>query len=329
MLLPRGGIPPLARRRSRHPSEHGHRRGQIVDAVSIGERPAEAEDRAIPGHWEGDLLSGGKNSYIATLVERHSRFLMLVKVPSKETEPVVAALSEHVRQLPATLRRSLTWDRGLEMAKHKDFTVATDVQVYFCDPQSPWQRGSNENTNLLLRQYSPREGRIIHAKRRERIDLNTINAYQTALAYLNDRVGDLPLASIDNPQARILISQMKSEQRKDGQRGFSDKTIVNYFQVFRKVVASELDEKFNPVHRRNWNLAAIGLPRVNRRKQRRPTLTAKEMTTLLSKAEGDYQMLYFFLLETGLRVSEAVAIDGWGRSRDRTMCDCRAIFVSF
>jgi len=106
-------------RRSRHSSEHGHRRGQIVDAVSIRERPAEAEDRAIPGHWEGDLLAGGKNSYIATLVERHSRFLMLVKVPSKETEAVVAALSEHVRKLPATLRLSLTWDRGLEMAKHK------------------------------------------------------------------------------------------------------------------------------------------------------------------------------------------------------------------
>ena len=143
-------------RRSRHASEHGHSRGQIVDAISIRERPAEAEDRAIPGHWEGDLLSGGKNSYVATLVERHSRFLMLVKVPSKETEAVVAALSEHVRKLPATLRRSLTWDRGLEMAQHKEFTVATDVQVYFCDPQSPWQRGTNENTNLLLRQYFPR-----------------------------------------------------------------------------------------------------------------------------------------------------------------------------
>jgi len=143
-------------RRSRHSSEHGHSRGQIVDAISIRERPAEAEDRAIPGHWEGDLLAGGKNSYIATLVERHSRFLMLIKVPSKETEAVVAALSQRVRKLPATLRRSLTWDRGLEMAKHKAFTVATDVQVYFCDPQSPWQRGSNENTNLLLRQYFPR-----------------------------------------------------------------------------------------------------------------------------------------------------------------------------
>ena len=143
-------------RRSRHFSEHGHSRGQIVDAISIRERPAEAEDRAIPGHWEGDLLAGGKNSYVATLVERHSRFLMLIKVPSKDTAVVVAALSKHVRKLPATLRRSLTWDRGLEMAKHKDFTVATDVQVYFCDPQSPWQRGTNENMNLLLRQYFPR-----------------------------------------------------------------------------------------------------------------------------------------------------------------------------
>ena len=143
-------------RRSRHASEHGQSRGQIVDAISIRERPAEAEDRAIPGHWEGDLLAGGKNSYIATLVERHSRFLMLIKVPSKDTAVVVAALSKRVRKLPATLRRSLTWDRGLEMAKHKEFTVATDVQVYFCDPQSPWQRGTNENTNLLLRQYFPR-----------------------------------------------------------------------------------------------------------------------------------------------------------------------------
>jgi IS30 family transposase len=143
-------------RRSRHATVSGQSRGQIVDAISIRERPAEAEDRAIPGHWEGDLLSGAKNSYIATLVERHSRFAMLIKVPSKETEVVVAALSRHVRKLPATLRRSLTWDRGLEMAKHKDFTVATNVQVYFCDPQSPWQRGTNENTNLLLRQYFPR-----------------------------------------------------------------------------------------------------------------------------------------------------------------------------
>ena len=143
-------------RRSQHSRIYKDSRGRIADAISIRERPAEVEDRAVPGHWEGDLLSGGKNSYIATLVERHSRFLMLIKVPGKETAVVVAALSKHVRKLPATLRRSLTWDRGLEMAKHKEFTVATDVQVYFCDPQSPWQRGTNENTNLLLRQYFPR-----------------------------------------------------------------------------------------------------------------------------------------------------------------------------
>jgi IS30 family transposase len=149
-------------RRSRHASGHGHSQGQIVDAISIRQRPAEAEDRAIPGHWEGDLLAGAKNSYIATLVERHSRFAMLIRVPSKDTEAVVAALSQHVGKLPATLRRSLTWDRGLEMAKHKDFTVATDVQVYFCDPQSPWQRGSNENTNLLLRQYFPKGTDLSH-----------------------------------------------------------------------------------------------------------------------------------------------------------------------
>ncbi len=143
-------------RRSRHASVSEQSRGQIVDAISIRERPPEVEDRAIPGHWEGDLLSGAKNSYIATLVERHSRFAMLIKVSSKDTEVVVATLSRQVRKLPASLRRSLTWDRGLEMAKHKTFTVATNVKVYFCDPQSPWQRGSNENTNGLLRQYFPK-----------------------------------------------------------------------------------------------------------------------------------------------------------------------------
>ena len=144
-------------RRSRHARADGRSHGQIVDGISIRERPAEVEDRAIPGHWEGDLLAGTSNSHIATLVERHSRFVILVKVPSKDTATVVAALSRHVRKLPASLRRSLTWDRGLEMAKHKSFTVATKVQVYFCDPQSPWQRGTNENTNGLLRQYFPKK----------------------------------------------------------------------------------------------------------------------------------------------------------------------------
>ena len=127
--------------------------GGIVDAISIRERPAEAADRAVPGHWEGDLISGGRNTYIATLVERHSRFVILLKVDSKESVAFAAALARKIRRLPSELRRSLTWDRGTEMAAHKQFTVSTDVKVYFCDPRSPWQRGSNENTNGLLRQY--------------------------------------------------------------------------------------------------------------------------------------------------------------------------------
>jgi IS30 family transposase len=145
-----------SRRLMRSSQKLGQGAGQIRDAISIRERPAEAEDRAVPGHWEGDLLCGGKNTQIATLVERHSRYVMLVRLKSKDSEQVARALARQVLKLPATLRRSLTWDRGSEMAAHKDFTVATDVQVYFCDPHSPWQRGSNENTNGLLRQYFPK-----------------------------------------------------------------------------------------------------------------------------------------------------------------------------
>ncbi len=145
-----------AMRRSRHHTQKGPNHGQIVDAVSIRERPAEVEDRAVPGHWEGDLLCGTKDSQIATLVERHSRYVMLVRVPSKDSKTVVDALIKQAHKLPRELYKSLTWDRGSEMANHKRFSLATDIKVYFCDPQSPWQRGSNENTNGLLRQYFPK-----------------------------------------------------------------------------------------------------------------------------------------------------------------------------
>lgn len=143
-------------RRSRHASLKRNGLGQIKDAVSISERPACVDDRAVPAHWEGDLIGGSQNSYIATLVERHSRYVMLVKVTNKDTESVVSALIKQSQRLPRELYKSLTWDRGKELADHPRLTMATDVEVYFCDPQSPWQRGSNENTNRLLRQYLPR-----------------------------------------------------------------------------------------------------------------------------------------------------------------------------
>jgi IS30 family transposase len=143
-------------RRSKQATQKGGDHGQIKDMISIRARPASVEDRAVPGHWEGDLLSGSKNSYIATLVERHTRYVMLVKVPGKDTETVVSALIAQARKLPTELYKSLTWDRGKELADHRRFSLATEIDVYFCDPQSPWQRGSNENTNGLLRQYFPK-----------------------------------------------------------------------------------------------------------------------------------------------------------------------------
>jgi len=143
-------------RRSRHHTQKTDNHGRITDAVSISERPATVDDRALPGHWEGDLLFGAKSSQIATLVERHTRYVMLVRVAGKDTGTVVNALIKNTRQLPQELYQSLTWDRGKEMADHKRFTLATDIKVYFCDPRSPWQRGSNENTNGLLRQYFPK-----------------------------------------------------------------------------------------------------------------------------------------------------------------------------
>ncbi len=143
-------------RRSRHASLKRNGLGQVKDAVSIRDRPPSVEDRAVPGHWEGDLIGGSKNSYIATLVERQSRYVMLVKVANKDTESVISGLIKQSKRLPKELYKSLTWDRGKELADHPRLTMAMDVEVYFCDPQSPWQRGSNENTNRLLRQYLPR-----------------------------------------------------------------------------------------------------------------------------------------------------------------------------
>jgi IS30 family transposase len=145
-----------AMRRSRHHTQKTDNHGRIKDAVSISERPASAQDRAVPGHWEGDLLFGSHNSQIATLVERQTRYVMLVKVAGKDTQTVIDALIQHAIKLPQELYKSLTWDRGKELADHKRFKLATDIQVYFCDPQNPWQRGSNENTNGLLRQYFPK-----------------------------------------------------------------------------------------------------------------------------------------------------------------------------
>lgn len=168
----------------RRPRVQAPPQATIVDGISIHERPAEVEDRAVPGHWEGDLLMGGTGSQIATLVERHSRYVMLVKVDSKDTVTVTKALAKKIRELPTELRRSLTWDRGSEMAAHKDFAIATDMHVYFCDPRSPWQRGSNENTNGLLRQYF-----------RKGMDLSNIS--QARLNYVARELNERPRETLN------------------------------------------------------------------------------------------------------------------------------------
>jgi len=173
-----------AMRRSRHKSLKGDGLGQISNAVSIRERPAAVEDRALPGHWEGDLIIGSNNSQIATLVERHTRYVMLARVKSKDTKTVINALIKHAHKLPRELYKSLTWDRGKEMADHQRFSLDTDVKVYFCDPQSPWQRGSNENTNGLLRQYFPKG-----------MDLS--NVHQNRLNAVARRLNERPRETLD------------------------------------------------------------------------------------------------------------------------------------
>ena len=173
-----------AMRRSRHHTQKAANHGRITGTVSISERPPEVEDRAVPGHWEGDLLFGSNHSQIATLVERHSRYVMLAKVKRKDTETVINALIKQAHKLPRELYKSLTWDRGKEMADHQRFSLATDIKVYFCDPQQPWQRGSNENTNGLLRQYFPKG-----------MDLS--NVHQNRLNAVARRLNERPRKTLD------------------------------------------------------------------------------------------------------------------------------------
>lgn len=187
-------------RRAHGTSRKGDGRGSIQDAVSVRERPPEAEDRAVPGNWEGDLICGSKNTHVATLVDRRSRFTILIKVVGKDAGTVNAALEQHIHRLPQQLRRSLTWDRGSELSKHKDLALATNIKIYFCDPHSPWQRGTNENTNGLLRQYMPK-GTDLSAHSQADLDTfaNKLNTrprktlgYKTPAAILNHTVATTP-----------------------------------------------------------------------------------------------------------------------------------------
>ena len=184
-----------AMRRSRHHTQKTDNHGRITNAVSISERPASVEDRAVPGHWEGDLLFGSLNTQIATLVERQTRYVMLVKVVRKDTQTVINALIKNARKLPQELYKSLTWDRGHEMADHKRFTLATDISVYFCDPQSPWQRGSNENTNVLLRQYFPK-------------GINISNYSQAQLNAVARKLNERPRKTLDYETPAENFSQL-------------------------------------------------------------------------------------------------------------------------
>jgi IS30 family transposase len=218
-------------RRSQHARIFNDSRGQIAETVSIRERPAEIEDRAVPGHWEGDLIAGSKNSHIATLVERHSRFTALVRVRSKDTAAVVAALSRQIRRLPTSLRRSLTWDRGLEMAQHQSFTIATNVKVYFCDPHSPWQRGTNENTNRLLRQYLPK-----------RTDLKSALLSNPNTQFFNWTLADFPYPQYPNgvPRANVLAAFKTLADAAPSTEGLSFTELgSDKFSAHRKFAKSE------------------------------------------------------------------------------------------
>jgi IS30 family transposase len=186
-------------RRGKTATLKGQRRDHPANGVSIRERPPEAEDRAVPGHWEGDLIAGSHNSHVATLVERHSRFVLLAKLDGRDTQTVVAALIKQMKRLPGALRKTLTWDRGAEMAQHRKITIATDLELYFCDPYSPWQRGTNENTNRLLRQYLPKGTDLsVHSQKQldkiaERLNQRPRKTldYQTPAEKLQDTVASI------------------------------------------------------------------------------------------------------------------------------------------